>query len=776
MLALYFVSVLLIRSSQTAWTIGDNPLPRADDEHAVGAYDGTIFILGGYQERHTLVELDIATQSVTDHGKRAIMDAEIDGAAQYWSQQGPIVYIAHEDDASSICVFNIFDMRTREYITNWKDITFQTEVGNDGCLASSPLFLYITGGDPDGIDAVQVLSLTTHLWISNPLPPNMQQRRQHHSCIVHNDYLWAFGGQWTPIKNQNDELASNERIRTTGDITQNTWNYIDPLTVAIESHCAVAYQDIIYVIGGRDGDLTSFDFVHLVDANTGEVTVSPDRMQSVSQLGAPIIVDSTLYLFGGDPLTTEWQYCELDTTPPMPTTAVPTNQPTSAPSEIPTSAPIAAPSEIPTSAPVAAPSDQPTSVPSEHPTVAPFAVPSEMPTSVPSNQPTLVPSEHPTGAPVPSNQPTHVPSEIPTIGPNAVPTIHPSVAPIASPSNHPSFVPSKHPTDYNPQIHAPMPNEDATSQPTQDGFVGTSQSNYITTEASEESPLSDESEESLLLGRILSVVLWILLILAAVGMGKLCCRARARAKRDEQGMIEATNRQTNTGGTVSTTTADDTIDDWHTKQMNATNQMNGEQGQGMIEATNRQTNTGGTVSTTTADDTIDDWHTKQMNATNQMNGEQGQGMIEATNQQKNTAVSPATLTTAGGDAITTAGDDTITPAGDDTIHEWRAKQMNVTNQMNGEQGQGKGERGHGIELNDADADESDSEQLYEARRPSSAMAITPVNNTKGCGGSHVEEPLHEQTCVDCGLMRMGSLYNGLFYCNDCTAYYTVTPQ
>eukprot|EP01083_Nonionella_stella_P002261 6499_1 len=693
LLLMCMIFVLFIRSSREAWIIGDSSLPRADDSMAVGAYNGKIFIIGGYYEGNALVEFDIATHSVTDHGKRAIMASKTDGAAQFWSQQGPILYII--DDT----VFSIYDMHTRQFTANWKGITFLTGVGDDGCLASSALFLYVTGGDPDGIDTLQVLRLTTYSWITNPLPPTMQQRRQHHSCVLHNDYLWAFAGQWTPDK-KNFEIANNERILATGDIAQNTWNYIDPLTVAIESHCAVAYQDIIYVIGGRDGDLTSFDFVHLVDANTGEVTLSPDRMQSPNQYGAPIIVDSTLYLFGGFELpsgsmSTEWQYYPLDTTPQIPDSAVPSKQPTSVPSEI------------------------------------PIAAPSNHPVAVPSKQPTLVPSEHPAVAPVPSNQPTHVPSEIPTIGPIAVPTIHPSVAPIASPSNHPSFVPSKHPTDYNPQIHAPMPNEDATSQPTQDGFVGTSQSNYITTEASEESPLSEESEESLLFGRIVSLILWILLILAAVGMGKLCCRARARAKRDEQGMIEATNRQTNTGGTVSTTTADDTIDDWHTKQMNATNQMN---------------------------------------------GEQGQGMIEATNQQKNTAVSPATLTTAGGDAITTAGDDTITPAGDDTIHEWRAKQMNVTNQMNGEQGQGKGERGHGIELNDADADESDSEQLYEARRPSSAMAITPVNNTKGCGGSHVEEPLHEQTCVDCGLMRMGSLYNGLFYCNDCTAYYTVTPQ
>eukprot|EP01083_Nonionella_stella_P179742 639063_1 len=678
LLLMCMIFVLFIRSSREAWIIGDSSLPRADDSMAVGAYNGKIFIIGGYYEGNALVEFDIATHSVTDHGKRAIMASKTDGAAQFWSQQGPILYII--DDT----VFSIYDMHTRQFTANWKGITFLTGVGDDGCLASSALFLYVTGGDPDGIDTLQVLRLTTYSWITNPLPPTMQQRRQHHSCVLHNDYLWAFAGQWTPDK-KNFEIANNERILATGDIAQNTWNYIDPLTVGIVNHRAVAYQDTIYVIGGQDGGSNQFDFVHLVDANTGEVTLSPDRMQALNEYGAPIIVDSTLYLFGGDPLTTEWQYCELDTTPPMPTTAVPTNQPTSAPSEIPTSAPIAAPSEIPTSAPVAAPSDQPTSVPSEHPTVAPFAVPSEMPTSVPSNQPTLVPSEHPTGAPVPSNQPTHVPSEMPTIhpiqptffpsahptvGPIAVPSAHPTVIPMDSPSNYPSLVPSKHPTDNDPRIHAPMPNEDATSPPTQNGFVGTSQSNSITTEAS---PIRNNSPKNDLLNNVLGMGIGALVMLSIGGIITYACfhDKKKHAKRAEQGMIEATNQETNTVGTVSPT---------------------------------------------------------------------------------------------------------LTTAGDDTIDEWRTKQMNVTNQMNGEQGQGKGERGHGIELNDADADESDSEQLYEARRPSSAMAITPVNNTKGCGGSHVEEPLHEQTCVDCGLMRMGSLYNGLFYCNDCTAYYTVTPQ
>eukprot|EP01083_Nonionella_stella_P236914 831616_1 len=368
LLLMCMIFVLFIRSSREAWIIGDSSLPRADDSMAVGAYNGTIFIIGGNNERNALVELNIATHSVTDHGKHALIESETDGAAQYWSQQGPIVYIIHEE--GSICFFNIYDMRTRQYTTNWKGITFLTGVGDDGCLASSALFLYVTGGDPDGLDALQVLSLTTYSWITNPLPPTMQQRRQHHSCVLHNDYLWAFGGQWTPIKNQNDELASNERIRTTGDITQNTWNYINPFSKAIEHHRAVAYQDTIYVIGGNDADSNENDFVHLVDANTGEVTVSPDRMQSVSQLGAPIIVDSTLYVFGGfDVDLTQWQYYQLDTTTQTPTIDVHTSAPitattTRAPTDDPTFTPFAAPTQYPSSNPSNNPSTNPTGYPS----------------------------------------------------------------------------------------------------------------------------------------------------------------------------------------------------------------------------------------------------------------------------------------------------------------------------------------------------------------------------------------------------------------------------
>eukprot|EP01083_Nonionella_stella_P150323 478744_1 len=211
-LAIYFVSILFIRSPRAGtWVIGTTELPRAEDSCAVGAYDGTIFILGGYYERHALVELDIATHAITDHGKRAIMDAEIDGAAQYWTQQGSIVYLIYNN------VFNIFDMSTSTFTANWKGITFLTDVGDDGCLASSASFLYVSGGDPDGIDTLQVLSLTTFSWITNP--PAMQQRRQHHACVFHNDYLWAFAGQWTPDKTI-IEVANNERILGTGDITQ----------------------------------------------------------------------------------------------------------------------------------------------------------------------------------------------------------------------------------------------------------------------------------------------------------------------------------------------------------------------------------------------------------------------------------------------------------------------------------------------------------------------------------------------------------------------------
>eukprot|EP01083_Nonionella_stella_P267657 904263_1 len=291
-----------IKHMYSAWVTPSQDFPRNDDEIAVGSYNGKIFIIGGYDNHNSLLEYDTTTQTFTDHGLNALSGAQSGGDGQFWTQQGSIVYMIRDIDQPS--TFNIFDMSLNQFTTDWKGITFPTPVSDEACLASTATFLYVLGGQAQQIlNALQILSLTTYTWISNP--PSMIDTRENHACIVLNGFLWAFGGKANGASNT---LERNERIEI-ADITQKAWNAIDSLTIGVEYCRAVALHNTIYIIGGQQSSNNELDLVHFVDANTGTVTLSSDRMPWIGEWQAPIIVDGTIYVFGGyrgD--TREWAY------------------------------------------------------------------------------------------------------------------------------------------------------------------------------------------------------------------------------------------------------------------------------------------------------------------------------------------------------------------------------------------------------------------------------------------------------------------------------------
>eukprot|EP01083_Nonionella_stella_P179593 638008_1 len=202
-----FIINFYIEVSQSQWIEADDPFPRISDEMAIGEYNGTIFIFGGWTYSRQLVEYEINTQTLTDRGTSFLPDNRARGGnGQYWTQQGHIVYLLEHPSPNT---FDIFDLSTTQYTSNWNNITLDTNVGFSACFASSQSFLYILGGYLGATvmwsKVVQIVSLTTYEWIDNP--PYIQHSRGNLACIVYNDYLWAFGGQ-----NTGGSLASNERI------------------------------------------------------------------------------------------------------------------------------------------------------------------------------------------------------------------------------------------------------------------------------------------------------------------------------------------------------------------------------------------------------------------------------------------------------------------------------------------------------------------------------------------------------------------------------------
>eukprot|EP01083_Nonionella_stella_P002607 7479_1 len=413
-----WLSRIYITISQTPWIMGNESLPRASDAMAVGSYNGTIFLIGGYNEKGNnkqLVEVDIDTQNVTDLGK-TFLPLETSCEGQSWTQHAHLVYTI--DGTGSF--FNTFNLITKSYTTT--ALTFPINVGGGGsaCLASSDTFLYVVGGayQLDPINTVQILSLSTNSWVNDP--PPMQVQRHQHACLVHNNYLWGFGG--AELDRYGTEHATSERILTT-QITQNTWDFIDSFNVSLYGIRAAAWNDIIYIIGGIVGTI-DHHWMRLVDANTGTIIMPNDALPFSNSWGSPIIVDGLLYVFGGyfdeskDDFSPEWFYYTLT---PFIATQIPSNDPTTSnPSSLPSAIPSRNPSNLPTIMVTTDPTNNPlrtaSNKPSHNPSSnVPTSNPTVFPSAIPSRNPSLsnLPTNNPLRAANSSNDPSHNPSSAP---------------------------------------------------------------------------------------------------------------------------------------------------------------------------------------------------------------------------------------------------------------------------------------------------------------------------------------------------------------------------
>eukprot|EP01083_Nonionella_stella_P025932 71421_1 len=272
---------------------------------AVGEYNGSIYLIGGWKYQKQVMTYDTQSNTWSDKGENALSTALSGGQGQYWTQQDSIVYAiigasSSFDPYPLISTLGIYNMDTQLFTPNWKGIQLHLCVGRSGCVASTPLHLYIVGGF-DGrskmISNLQILSLTTHQWLISPQPPSMNERRGRHACIVKNDYLWAFGGK---LQSVDVTHQTNERILII-NIEQNAWQYIASLTTPLYGLRAVSWKDYIYIIGGETIHDPAQNIVHIINASSANDIVSMTNVMPYAvHITSPIVVDSVLYAFGGD--------------------------------------------------------------------------------------------------------------------------------------------------------------------------------------------------------------------------------------------------------------------------------------------------------------------------------------------------------------------------------------------------------------------------------------------------------------------------------------------
>eukprot|EP01083_Nonionella_stella_P057171 150196_1 len=187
------------------WQKDERLLPRIVQNMAVGTWNNTIYLLGGFQDGYQLVAFNPSDQTdkaFYDYGGNELLrkycptlscDPEIYGLGQFYTQINHTLYMVRKSGGH----ISTYNMNTNLFVLN--AFALAVNVWYYSCLASTNKYLFAIGGSSvswgDGVSTniTQRLSRATLQWdISHMIEP-----RKSLSCIVYpnTNSLYAIGGQ-----------------------------------------------------------------------------------------------------------------------------------------------------------------------------------------------------------------------------------------------------------------------------------------------------------------------------------------------------------------------------------------------------------------------------------------------------------------------------------------------------------------------------------------------------------------------------------------------------
>ena len=115
-------------------------LPRNQSGMAVGASNGSIYLLGGYTDTQQMYSYSIEEDSFEDFGTVAL-PVETYGYGQYWTQIDDTVFMVGGYQS----LITSFNMTTKTFNPLVAYVPF--EVYTTSCLTSTQQYLFVVGGD-----------------------------------------------------------------------------------------------------------------------------------------------------------------------------------------------------------------------------------------------------------------------------------------------------------------------------------------------------------------------------------------------------------------------------------------------------------------------------------------------------------------------------------------------------------------------------------------------------------------------------------------------------
>eukprot|EP01083_Nonionella_stella_P271902 921839_1 len=296
-------------------------MPRDDTMLAVGRYNGSIYLLGGIDKKRQQTIYDIKTNSFVFYRSGFVPEGnKVAGEAQFWTQIESKLYIL-DDIIPTQNKITVFDMETNSFISEFDTMPIAMSDGmGRACITSTTTKIFINGGISNGEAAEPIKN--TYVLTLNGLEWNvgaqMIAARRSHSCIIHphNAILYSIGGA-----NENVLIASIEKV-SIENIHDNVWTYLNAsLSKPVKGLRSFIAGTYVVIIGGIDGSRIMTAVIHFIDIATDLLRVPNMTLAFPTAYSAVIMVNDTIYSFGGGFGVGKWQSFKMSVVTIAPTVA-----------------------------------------------------------------------------------------------------------------------------------------------------------------------------------------------------------------------------------------------------------------------------------------------------------------------------------------------------------------------------------------------------------------------------------------------------------------------
>eukprot|EP01084_Bolivina_argentea_P297434 512410_1 len=315
-----FINAIAINAFD--WQIEPESLTRGDRSQAIGYYNSTIFVIGGYRNPRALIKYDIETKTIITNIQTATnITTEITCAGQAWTQKEHVLYIIPKS-GTHLTVYNMDDntFTIKEQIPK--------DVGSKGCMVTYDMFIFVLGGYNSNningfLDTTQIFNISSHQWMNQT--STLTQKKNGMACVCHDNTqkIYVFGGYngSLPYLSSIETLSVNDM----DNINKETWIlYSNILNPGRWGARAVIWGNDIIIIGGWTGS-QSIQQTSIFHTTTNTISLSY-YMTIDLYMTAALNVYNTIYTFGG------WNGGRLTTiqsnTLGQPPTTNPTEMPT----------------------------------------------------------------------------------------------------------------------------------------------------------------------------------------------------------------------------------------------------------------------------------------------------------------------------------------------------------------------------------------------------------------------------------------------------------------